>query len=865
MIRVQLILVVGSMLVLGCEQGSNTVFDFDGDGVEDAEDCEPEIAVVYPGNVDRHGDGVDSDCDACGPDAPDGAGDGVDRDCDGYPRNVELAGDPLYDCDDTDAAIHPDADDEVGDLVDRNCDGSDGVDLDGDGYASSASGGIDCYDADAAIHPGAAEVCGDSVDNDCNGVLDDVDIDSDGYVDVACGGNDCDDLEVLVHPGRPEVCDDGVDNDCSGADGDADEDFDGFVDEGCGGDDCDDLDPFVSPAALETCNGLDDNCDGVIDDRDLDLDGHLDEACGGDDCDDTDPYTFPGATEWVNATDDDCDGVVDDGTVACDDDLDGYTELDGDCDDANDQVNPGAAEQCNAGVDDDCDPATDDFTDTDGDGYAICDGDCDDAVVTTFPGAQELCDGVDNDCDGTVDMGCAACDIAVPADQATVQDAIDAALAGQRICVGPGIYLERVDFGGLDVEVVSTDGAPTTILDGGGTGPVVTFESGESRAAVLQGFTITGGSAARGGGVYVSASSPVLRDLVVDGCEASTLGGGLFVEDSAGLFEGITAQGGMAFDDGGGLAVLGSASAEFRDLVLLSNQAENGGGLYMLDSSATVEGLWIESNSATMTGAGVNLVGGAPTLVDAVILGGDTWFGGGLCTSSTAPLLQNVEFFDNDAWYGGAVYESAGSTTTYDNVRFVGNTGSQGAGLFVDDYADARLTHCVLAGNVASNSGGGASLSGSSSLQLVDSVLVLNESSGGGGVMVSGASADLENCDVWGNTPDDFAGMADPTGSQGNVSLDPLFLDTAAADPWDWDLHLQAGSSLVDGGGSGTDPDGSPSDMGAYGGPNAGAWDLDLDGYPEWWQPGPYDALTYPASGWDCDDGDPTVHPGSGC
>ena len=53
--------------------------------------------------------------------------------------------------------------------------------------------------------------------------------------------------------------------------------------------------------------------------------------------------------------------------------------------------------------------------------------------------------------------------------------------------------------------------------------------------------------------------------------------------------------------------------------------------------------------------------------------------------------------------------------------------------------------------------------------------------------------------------------------------------------------------------------------MGAYGGAEAGSWDLDLDGYDEWWQPGDYDFGTYPGQGWDCDDMDETAFPGSGC
>ncbi len=41
--------------------------------------------------------------------------------------------------------------------------------------------------------------------------------------------------------------------------------------------------------------------------------------------------------------------------------------------------------------------------DADGDGFNIDQGDCDDADATVFPGADERCDGVDEDCDGVVD------------------------------------------------------------------------------------------------------------------------------------------------------------------------------------------------------------------------------------------------------------------------------------------------------------------------------------------------------------------------------------------------------------------------------------------------------------------------------
>jgi hypothetical protein len=47
--------------------------------------------------------------------------------------------------------------DLLGDGVDQNCDGLDGVDFDGDGHASTESGGLDCNDGDVDVFPGAPD------------------------------------------------------------------------------------------------------------------------------------------------------------------------------------------------------------------------------------------------------------------------------------------------------------------------------------------------------------------------------------------------------------------------------------------------------------------------------------------------------------------------------------------------------------------------------------------------------------------------------------------------------------------------------------------------------------------------------------
>jgi hypothetical protein len=121
-------------------------------------------------------------------------------------------------------------------------------------------------------------------------------------------------------------------------------------------------------------------------------------------------------------------------------------------------------------------------------------------------------------------------------------------------------------------------------------------------------------------------------------------------------------------------------------------------------------------------------------------------------------------------------------------------------------------------------------------------------------------------CNIWGNDPQGFEGVSDPTGTSGNISLDPQYLSTESENPLEWDLHASTTSPLIDAGDPAlADPDGSRSDMGAFGGPEAGQWDLDADGFPSWWQPGTYDSDMYPSEGWDCSDQDVQVTAESGC
>jgi len=177
------------------------------------------------------------------------------------------------------------------------------------------------------------------------------------------------------------------------------------------------------------------------DDPEDDQDGDGFSEIDGD-CDDDDPETYPGAMELCSGKDNDCDGAIrdsaptwyhdadsdgfgqDDLTISSCDPVAGFAYWNGDCNDDDPTVNPGATERCN-GMDDDCNGLADDgletapyHVDADQDGFgaeetveacgeipgvAASATDCDDNDPTAYPGALEVCDGKDSDCDGEVD------------------------------------------------------------------------------------------------------------------------------------------------------------------------------------------------------------------------------------------------------------------------------------------------------------------------------------------------------------------------------------------------------------------------------------------------------------------------------
>jgi hypothetical protein len=408
----------GTLTVDDCDDSEAALndHDADGDGQSTCEhDCDDGDVAIYQ-SAPELCDGIDSDCDSDLVDEFD------DLDADGIPECEscdDADGDGVStcedDCDDDDASlgsIHNDADCD-GSITEDDCDdddtsmGDESNDYDCDGVVTAD----DCDDYYASF--------GDSAfDADCDGTVTEEDCDESSpwaaYSTTVATDADCDGIVTA---------DDCNDDDATSTRVATDADCDGVLT----ADDCDDTDPDSTTVATDAdCDGTvtEEDCDDTIAywttiATDADCDGILTE----DDCDDSGPSTTIGS-------DGDCDGVVtaddcddtdpDSTTVANDADCDGATVgvigVHDDCDDDDPSLGSSGEDADCDGVltADDCDDEDADSTtvatDADCDGFTALglpwpysDDDCDDSDASINPDADELCDGIDNDCDDSID------------------------------------------------------------------------------------------------------------------------------------------------------------------------------------------------------------------------------------------------------------------------------------------------------------------------------------------------------------------------------------------------------------------------------------------------------------------------------
>ena len=373
----------------------------------------------------------------------------------------------------------------------------------------------------------------------------------------------------------------------------------------------------------------------------------------------------------------------------------------------------------------------------------------------------------------------------VPDNFATLQEAIDNSSTGDTVLVSDGIYTgeenKNLDFRGKAVVLKSHNGPRQTVIDCEFVGRGFSFQSGEGPETRLEGLTIRNGNEGNGGAIYCFDASPVISNCMIVANNALA-GGGIFCSEFSGMVIDNCVVSGNWGGEGGGIVSRARSSTIIRNCVISGNSASfNGGGLYCWTGNHIVENSVLSGNSAQRCGGGIYCNGYSSEGWESVL------------TLTNCIISDNQATGDFPYGYGGAI-----------NCRW---------------HYDLVMTNCTVADNAASALGGGIRCE-------------------------SWAVAEITNCILWNDYPDEISSSNGYPGisysdieggwpGEGNIHEDPRFATYRG-----YGYLLHPASPCVDGGETSIEdslydwhpkwpewyPNGPESDMGAYGGWGNSGW-----------------------------------------
>ncbi len=323
-----------------------------------------------------------------------------------------------------------------------------------------------------------------------------------------------------------------------------------------------------------------------------------------------------------------------------------------------------------------------------------------------------------------------------------IQDAVDAAAAGETVLVGGGIYSLTTEVSVVNaIRIESTSGAEATV--------VVAINSNRCfnlvAEAFLGGFSITNGYAATsGGGVLCADESAAVSNCIFAGNTAGNEGGGIY----SGSAHDCDFIGNNSLSYGGGTFNTCAYNCTYID-----NMAIKGGGFSISANKAIPSNCVFVGNTAKYGGATY----GATSVIDCVFsnnvainTGGAVYqgatahnciFAGNIASNKSGGAIYRVYAYDcyfTNNWahdHGGAIFESGAS-----NCTFIGNHASLYGG--AKAYWDDVMQDCVFISNTAGSRGGAVDDG-----PLQNCIIYSNSAKYGGATY----EANLHNCVLYNN------------------------------------------------------------------------------------------------------------------
>ncbi|MBN1296401.1 right-handed parallel beta-helix repeat-containing protein [bacterium] len=319
--------------------------------------------------------------------------------------------------------------------------------------------------------------------------------------------------------------------------------------------------------------------------------------------------------------------------------------------------------------------------------------------------------------------------IRVPTDYSTIQAGIDAANSHDTVLVADGIYTgagnKNLNYNGKPVVVMSENGYENCVIDCQNDGRGFQFGSDETRAAVVDGFTIRNGRMVTapdyyGGAIVMSNdAAPVIRNCLLTGNEATR----------------------------GGAVYSFLAAPHIHDCIITGNTSETGGGLSLGSGNAIIENCDVFGNIATVSGGGFHVL-----------------------FTVTAMKLTNCTIDDNTAPEGGGIYVwYTHFGPAISNCQISGNTATRGGGIFCHDHAKPFFFNCTASGNSASAEGGGMYCDDNSDPEFENCILYGDTSGIGQPEIYNDGGAPVASYSDIQQTSGVYPG-------EGNINQNPLFV-----------------------------------------------------------------------------------------